>query len=239
MKQAPWAIWKTIRRSTLSLWTFASLSPATLSCSWCSWYRVSCTTAEAKIPPRSTPRTRSQPSLPSGWWWCRALQPRWDGGTQLTWSQPTTSQHTQTSERRKAPWSEQDSDDSPLYIPETFFYIRFFLHFLIFLWNNAWIWPTQDQTRTVRVGMTYVDVFKCLCVYRREILLYLKDLKPKPCSLLWRRNVTTDKAQGIKRAFLLCCVVLCSQTEWGRGLGLRFGLGQHTECLWLIWLGFK
>lgn len=111
MRPAPWAFWKTTRRSTPSLWTFASSSPATSSCCWSSWYRVSCTTAGEKIPPRSTPRTRSPPSLPSGWWWCRALQPRWDGGTRPTWSQPTTSQRIQTSGRRKAQWSERDSGD--------------------------------------------------------------------------------------------------------------------------------
>lgn len=50
------------------------------------------------------------------------------------------------------------TQDSPLYIPDTFLYILFFLHFLIFLWNNAWIWPTQDQTWTVRRN----DICWCL-----------------------------------------------------------------------------
>lgn len=63
--------------------------------------------------------------------------------------------------------------------------------------------------------------------------------KPKPCSPLWRRYVTTDKALGTKRAFLMCCVALGSQTEWEGGLGLRFGLGQHTvaHLVW-FWITF-
>lgn len=38
--EVPWAFWRTTRRSTLSLWTFASSSPATLSCFWSSWFPV-------------------------------------------------------------------------------------------------------------------------------------------------------------------------------------------------------
>lgn len=135
MKQAPWAFWRTTRRSTPSLWTFASSSPATLSCSWSSWYRVSCTTAGAKIPRRSTPRTRSRLSRPSGWWWCRALQLQ-VGGTRPTWSRPTTSRRTRTSGRRRARWSERDSAD--FVHTWLFFFLSFLLYvcfFLQFLWT--------------------------------------------------------------------------------------------------------
>lgn len=157
MKQAPWAFWRTTRRLTLSLWTFASSSPATLSYSWFSWYRVSCTTAGAKIPRRSTPQTLSRLSLPSGWWWCRALRLQWDGGTRLTWSPPTTSQRSRTLRRRRARWSERDLGGLT-FVHTWLFFVFFFMHvsfytscfFFSLCRDYAWIGPTQEQICTVR-----------------------------------------------------------------------------------------
>lgn len=82
-----------------------------------------------------------------------------------------------------------------------FFFFRFFCTFVSFYSSSG---RCLELTYTGPDWHGKGEWHVLCCMHVKS--LFISGSQAKACSLLWRGSVTTDKAQGIKRAFLLCCV---------------------------------